>query len=147
MFYENFYLQNQVIFGNSGFEVLKSLSLKTVGDIKNFIAQKAAPQLREIKIRKLNSEIKSFNCKIKQFLGSLLVDKEGNTVEEVSFRTYNPLTGEVGQITQENDYALLYFGIFPFELMSIADIQKLKSKKWERLKGTTSLYSFLSHTL
>jgi hypothetical protein len=57
-------------------------------------------------------------------------------VEEVTFRFFNPLIDKLEQITPENDYVLLYFGIFPFKSMSVADVQKLRSKKWERLKGT-----------
>jgi hypothetical protein len=39
-------------------------------------------------------------------------------------------------MTEKSDYLLCFIGIFSFESFTGQDKQKLKSKKWERLKNT-----------
>ncbi len=129
-------INNEVIFGSKKFEVLLTLGLSNVGYVEKFLTADTVPVLREHRIRKLNSEVKSYKYKWQIFLDNLELNGEGIPVQHTTFRAFNPLTSENEKLTTENDYLLCFFGIFPISSFSSANVQKLKSKKWERLKET-----------
>jgi hypothetical protein len=76
-------------------------------------------------VRKLNSEIKLYKCKWKTFLDSFGLDGDGEPIQQIALRAFNPLTVENEKFENENDYLLCFFGIYQFTSFSTAHIQKL----------------------
>jgi hypothetical protein len=118
--YSSFGLRNQTLFGT----VLESLGIRTVGMVENFIFSNSTPDLRETKIRKLNSELKSYKCKKNAFIESLETDSEGEKVESLSFRAFNTLEDRIQQIEKGNDYMMVFFAIYPFKSLNTTEVQK-----------------------
>jgi hypothetical protein len=135
--YNRIHLTNEVVFGSSGFPALKSVGVLTAGEVELFLSSASTPNIPERRIRKLNAEIKSYKVKKSTFLNSLKSsDSDLSSVQIPLFRAYDPIVGELVEVKEENDYLVCFFGYFPFESFTGPDKQKLRSKKWERLKGT-----------
>jgi len=130
------YIQNQLIFGKQGYHGLSSLGLLTVGQVEEFIQNETPMELREPTKRKIYAEIQSFKFKIRAFRESLEENKGVDEEQKILFRVFDPLEQTTVAISKENGYITSYFGIFTFDSLSSVDKLKLKSKKWERLKGT-----------
>ena len=60
-------LQNQVVFGNEKFHVLKSMGCVNIGTTLAFSAAEIQPEIRERTIRKMNIELNIFNKKLNDF--------------------------------------------------------------------------------
>jgi hypothetical protein len=137
--YNRLHLTNEVVFGSSGFPVLESIGVTTAAEVELLLTSSSTPDIPERRLRKLNAEIKSYKVKKLTFLNSLKPNNhslEQNVLPDPIFRAYNPILDEMVEVTEKNDYLLCFFGFFPFESFTGQDKQKLKSKKWERLKGT-----------
>jgi hypothetical protein len=107
--------------------------------VELFLLSDPTLSIPERRIRKLNAEISSYKVKKSEFLNSLKTcdsNADQNPMSEPTFRALDPIPDELGEVTRNNDYVLCFFGIFPLESFSAQDSQKLRSKKWERLKGT-----------
>jgi hypothetical protein len=137
--YNRLHLKNEVVFGSSGFPVLESIGISTAGEVELLLSSTARPDIPERRVRKLNAETRAYKVKKSTFLNSLKpsdYDSDPNSIHTPLFRAYDPILGEIVEVTEENDYLVCFFGLFAFESFSAQDQQKLKSKKWERLKGT-----------
>ena len=123
-------LENRIIFSNQ-FRIMKSLSLRTVDDVENFISTVdvgnldiPAPQKRV-----LRAEIGHFKARIEGYRGRL------DLLESCQVNVLNPISRERQPLTGENGYSNAYFSLFPNSSFEGESLLKLKSKKWERLKG------------
>jgi hypothetical protein len=137
--FNRLHLTNEVVFGSSGFPVLETIGITTAGEMELLLLSSSIPDIPERRLRKLNAETRSYKVKKSTFLKSLKPsnsDSDPNSLQTPLFRAYDPILGEIVEVTEENDYLLSFFGLFAFESFSAQDKQKLKSKKWERLKGT-----------
>ena len=123
-------LENGVIFSNH-FRIIKSLSLRTVDNVGNFIStvdvgnlEIPAPQKRI-----LRAEIVHFKARIGEYRDRL------DLLESYQLDVLNPISRERQPLTRENGYSNAYFTVFPSSGFEGESLLKLKSKKWERLKG------------
>jgi hypothetical protein len=137
--FNRFHLRNETIFGSSGFPVLLSLGVSTAGEVEVLLDSNTIPSIPERRIRKLNAETSCYKVKKRTFINSLkphVLDPNSKLIYNPEVRARNPISGDLEDLSAQNDYLLCFFGIFPFESFSGEDQKKLRSKKWERLKGT-----------
>jgi hypothetical protein len=132
-------LRNEVVFGRSGFPVLESIGITMAGEVEMYLSSNPRLNIPERRVRRINAEISSYKVKKVAFFKSLKPadpNSDPNLMTNPLFRAKDPIKEELVEVTGENDYLLCFFGIFPFDSFTGVDKAKLKSKKWERLKGT-----------
>jgi len=125
-------LSHSVYFPSNQFQILQSLGPRKVGEVEEFVCEQAQiiNNLPAPRHRRFEAELNNFRAQLSQ-IKSNITDSEG-----LSFCCVNPLTNEREQYSYTNDYLSGYFSEFPASSFSDHDLVQMRSKKWERLKGT-----------